>query len=129
MFVCDVPGAPADEPDPERDAAADPPTASKGPMVFVNPVIEELSRDMVAFEEGCLSLPEIRGDVRRPSVVTVSAQDVEGNAFRMTAGGLLGRCIQHEFDHLEGVLILSKFSRLDRMRVRSAVAGLEAAGA
>lgn len=127
MFVAFVP--PSDDPEHELSADLVPPTAWPEPLVCINPVIEATSRDLVPFEEGCLSLPEIRGDVRRPSVVTMRALDANGESFTLEAGGLLGRCIQHEFDHLEGVLILSKFGRLDRLKNRSQVRSLEAEGA
>ena len=62
------------------------------------------SKGQTLFEEGCLSFPEIMGDVRRPKTVTVEAQDLQGATFRMELEGLEARIFQHEYDHLNGVL-------------------------
>ncbi|MEM9082013.1 MAG: peptide deformylase [Planctomycetota bacterium] len=126
MFVLHVPAS--DDPTDELSVDTDPPTASGIPMAFINPEITERSKDLVAYSEGCLSLPNITGDVRRPSSVTVEATGFDGKRFRVHAGGLLARCIQHEYDHLDGILILSKFGRMDRMRNRHSIAALEESG-
>jgi peptide deformylase len=78
-------------------------------------------------DEGCLSLPEIRGSVRRPTVVTIRALDLDGNEFTETASDFRARVWQHEFDHLEGVLIIDKMSPLDRLRVRRALRDMKLA--
>ncbi|MBL0926145.1 MAG: peptide deformylase [Phycisphaerales bacterium] len=119
MFVCDVPE------NEDRSASSDPPEATTRPMVCINPRFSEPSRDLVPFEEGCLSLPEIRGDVRRPSQITVTAIGLDGEPFSLRAGGLLARCWQHEHDHLEGVLIIDRMTQLSRMKNQSAVKSLE----
>jgi len=121
LFVADVP------PSEDRPADAQPPVATDGPMVFVNPVIERFVGRPEPSEEGCLSLPEIRGDVLRPPEILVKALDREGKAFTLHAAGLLARCIQHEIDHLDGVLIIDKFVMGSRLRNRSAVRDLERA--
>lgn len=121
LFVCHVP------PDADRSPAADPPSATAEPIVFVNPVLSEPVSPVESLNEGCLSLPDISGDVSRPRGITVDALDLDGNPFRRTAAGLLARCWQHEVDHLDGVLILDRMSHLSRLRVRSAVRGLEKA--
>jgi peptide deformylase len=118
LFVLDVPE------DKDRSAQADPPEATDGPMVFINPVLK-LEGPVEVFEEGCLSLPGIRGDVLRPPVVTVTAMDASGKVFTLRAGGLLARCIQHEFDHLEGVLIIDKMTQPSRMKNRQNIRDLE----
>lgn len=73
---------------------------------FINPQIVQTSMEEVVMEEGCLSLPGLYREVKRPARVTVQAQDVDGKPFTVTADGLYGRCIQHEFDHLNGVLFI-----------------------
>jgi peptide deformylase len=93
-------------------------------MVFINPVLK-LEGPVEPYEEGCLSLPDIRGDVLRPPVVTVTALDEHGKQFTLRAGGLLARCIQHETDHLDGVLIIDKMTQGSRMKNRKAIKELE----
>jgi peptide deformylase len=82
------------------------------PMVLVNPEISEVpgTEDYV-FEEGCLSFPKIRGDVIRPDAITVKFQDEKGVPHVMTCDGLLGRCVQHEVDHLNGVLFIDRMEK------------------
>lgn len=120
MFVVDV---------PERDgrsARETPATATTGPLVYINPTLKPVAGcPLDTAEEGCLSLPEIRGDVIRPRAITISALDIEGTPFTQTGAGLLARCWQHENDHLDGVLIIDKMTQLSRMRNRSAVRDLE----
>lgn len=81
--------------------------------VLINPEITERTGRAVA-EEGCLSIPEIYGDVERPSTVTVRALDRDGQPFELTAGDLLGRALQHEIDHLDGKLFIDYLSLLRR---------------
>jgi peptide deformylase len=93
----------------------------ENPLVFVNPEI--VSRDGTAKgEEGCLSIPDIYGDVERPARVTMRALGRDGLPFEVEAGELLGRCLQHELDHLEGRLFIDYLSILKR---RSAMAKWE----
>lgn len=94
---------------------------------YINPVLEDLQGDLEGAEEGCLSLPEIRGVVRRPKQVTIRALDVDGNEFTETGAGFAARVWQHEYDHLDGILIVDKMSPLDRLRVRKALKELKAA--
>ncbi len=79
-----------------------------GLMEFVNPEITHLSEETVGMVEGCLSVPGKRGYVVRPEKVTVKAQDRKGDFFTVEADGLLARCLQHEIDHLDGVLYVDK---------------------
>jgi peptide deformylase len=125
IFVLDVPSPKNDK--KARDdmtIAPDAPHFSDGPMVFVNPALT-LEGPVEACEEGCLSLPEIRCKVLRPPIVTASALDEQGKPFTIRASGLLARCIQHEFDHIEGVLILDRMSPMDRLKNRKAIKELE----
>jgi peptide deformylase len=86
-----------------------------GPLgVLVNPQLEWSSRDEEYMEEGCLSLPGVNVDVERPLHVRVTAQDQWGEALEVEAGGLEARVIQHEMDHLDGVLILDRTPRAQR---------------
>ncbi len=85
---------------------------------LVNPRIEELSQDQEEQEEGCLSFPGESEVVIRPSVVTVSAMDRTGKEFQITADGLFGRALQHEIDHLNGVLFIDHISRLRRSLIQ-----------
>ena len=82
-------------------------------IVLINPEIVEREGKQVE-EEGCLSLPEIREKVSRAAKVKVRAQDVTGKWFEMEGEELLGRAIQHEIDHLDGVLFIDRLSRLKR---------------
>jgi peptide deformylase len=82
-------------------------------FAMINPVIVESSGRDTA-EEGCLSIPEIYGDVTRPERVVLEALDREGNPFRLEAGGLVARAIQHELDHLDGILFLDHLSLMKR---------------
>jgi peptide deformylase len=81
---------------------------------IVNPVIEERSETTEKDIEGCLSIPETRVEVERPTVVTVSGQGPSGEPVRVEAEGLLARIFQHEIDHLDGVLILDRTDRESR---------------
>lgn len=103
----------------------DSPEATDGPQVYINPVLSNPVGPPSPMEEGCLSLPEIRGDVLRPPVITIRALDASGRPFTQTAGGLLARCWQHEMDHLDGVLILDRMTQMSRLKNRSAVRDLE----
>ncbi len=123
FFVADVPEADG------RSASADPPTATGGVRVYINPVLSEPSGPVEPAEEGCLSLPEVLGEVQRPREITISAMDVEGRRFVARAAGLLARCWQHEVDHLDGVLILDRMTQMSRLKNRSAVRDLERAAA
>jgi peptide deformylase len=85
----------------------------KEKLVLINPeVIDRKGKTLE--EEGCLSLPEIREKVTRAEWVKVRAQDVNGATFEIEGTELLGRCMQHEIDHLEGILFIERLSRLKR---------------
>jgi len=84
------------------------------PLVLINPVIVERGEEDETAEEGCLSIPEIFGDVTRPLRVVVEALDQEGKRSRIEAGGYKARAIQHEIDHLDGILFLDHLSAVKR---------------
>jgi len=84
------------------------------PTALVNPAIEWSSEELSLAEEGCLSLPRVSMDVERPLHVRVSGRDAEGEAIGIEASGLEARVLQHEIDHLDGILILDRTSRDQR---------------
>ena len=95
---------------------------SDGPIAaLVNPVLEWASDEREPLEEGCLSLPGVLVDVERPVHVRVRAQDERGEAILVEASGLEARVIQHEMDHLDGVLILDRTSRDQRKQAMRAL--------
>ena len=94
-------------------------------QVLVNPEIEWSSKDKDWLEEGCLSLPGVHVEVERPIHVRVSAQDAEGDAITVEASGLEARVIQHEVDHLDGVLILDRTTRDQRKQAIRALRDAE----
>ncbi|CCQ72238.1 peptide deformylase [Magnetospira sp. QH-2] len=86
----------------------------RDPIRMVNPEIVEESGEQVTKEEGCLSLPDQWADVTRPAAVTVRYMDETGKAQRLRADGVLATCVQHEMDHLDGVLFVDHVSALKR---------------
>ncbi len=82
--------------------------------VIVNPVLTDRSQTTETATEGCLSIPGIQVDVERPTAVTISGQDVSGKPLQIVASDLLARILQHEVDHLDGVLILDRTDRQSR---------------
>ena len=87
----------------------------KEPYVLINPEIFYFSKEEEDFNEGCLSVPDITLNVRRPCVVSVRAQDESGNEYTLEEiGGLLARAIQHETDHLNGILFVDRASPVRR---------------
>ncbi|MDF1870692.1 MAG: peptide deformylase [Phycisphaerales bacterium] len=122
LFVAHVP---VHEDDP---VDAEIPCNTVEPQAFFNPEIIAFSDDLEPYDEGCLSLPGITGEVRRPSTVTMRALDLGGKQVEVRATGLLARCWQHEIDHLDGVLILDKMSQMSRLKNRSRIKAMEKAG-
>jgi peptide deformylase len=87
------------------------------PRVFINPEITWSSEETSLYEEGCLSIPDIHEDVERPARVKVRYLDLDGKPQETDAEGLFATCIQHEIDHLNGVLFIDHISKLKRDRV------------
>lgn len=83
------------------------------PMVFINPVIKGAD-EMTTFEEGCLSLPGVYEEVKRHKAIHVRYQDLKGNLHELDADDMLSICIQHENDHLEGVVFIERLSNLKK---------------
>lgn len=96
------------EPDPETGEAV------RNPMVFINPQILEGSEDMSIYQEGCLSVPDQYAEVERPASIRASWMDRKGVIHEQQLDGLLATCLQHEMDHLEGILFIDHLSRLKR---------------
>lgn len=120
LFVTQVPEGDG------RSANASPPTAETAPCVYLNPVITDPDGEPKAMEEGCLSLPRIRGSVMRPPRVTITAIGLDGKTFSRSGAGLLARCWQHEQDHLDGVLIIDKMLAIYKLKNRGVIRDLEA---
>jgi peptide deformylase len=98
-------------------------------LVYINPSIVSFEGALEPSEEGCLSLPGIRGTIRRPPRVTVRATGLDGEPFMRASSGLLARCWQHEIDHLDGILIIDRMSAIDRLASRRSLRQLEAGSA
>ena len=94
IFIMNITGKPEDE------------------LVFINPIITDQSGGLVEIEEGCLSLPGITGDVFRHLKMTVQATDINGDVFKLEDDSWAARCVQHEMDHLSGILLIDKAERL-----------------
>ena len=92
------------------------PDEEKAPRYFVNPEIVWSSEDTAPYEEGCLSIPDIYDEVERPARVKLKYLNYQGEEVIEDADGLFAVCIQHEMDHLEGVLFIDHLSRLKRDR-------------
>jgi len=108
LFIANITG----NPDPSQE------------RVYINPRITAAEGE-IREEEGCLSIPEVRGVVSRSRWVSVKAQDLEGASFEEEASDLGARVIQHELDHLDGILFISRLSSTDRLMVNKALKKLE----
>ncbi|MFD1612645.1 peptide deformylase [Sphingomonas tabacisoli] len=86
----------------------------KAPRVFINPEILETSEELQVYSEGCLSIPEQFAEVERPATIRARWQDRDGKVREEQIDGLLAVCLQHEMDHLEGILFIDHLSRLKR---------------
>ena len=86
----------------------------KQPFVLVNPQIVATGDDVSTYEEGCLSIPDYYAEVERPAAVTVKYLDRDGKEQTLSADGMLATCVQHEIDHLNGILFIDHISKLKR---------------
>ena len=89
----------------------------KNPMYFVNPVIKNKNKDLSTYEEGCLSVPNQFAEVDRPATCEIEYLDYNGDKKLLKASGLLATCIQHEMDHLEGILFIDYLSKLKKSMI------------
>ncbi len=88
--------------------------AVRNPRVFINPEILDPSEDLSVYNEGCLSVPDIFAEVERPAQILARWQDIDGAVHEEEMEGLMATCLQHEMDHLEGILFVDRLSRLKR---------------
>lgn len=95
------------------------------PLVLINPVVKPVGPP-VAGPEGCLSFPEIYSDITRPSEIEVTAQNERGEPFSFRAGGLLARAVQHEVDHLQGILFIDRMDSETRQDLKAEIDELQA---
>lgn len=86
----------------------EPDNAATPPLILINPTIKKFSQDIDVEQEGCLSIPGVYLDVKRPEAISVSFKDEQGRPQTLTTAGLLSRAIQHEIDHLNGVLFVDR---------------------
>jgi len=110
LCVIDVPQHP-DSPFSYILDGGTPPIDLIMPMTLINPKVELLPSHITEYDEGCLSFPGITGIVQRPDKIRVTYQDVEGNSHTLECDGLLGRCVQHEVDHLNGTLFIDRMEK------------------
>lgn len=96
-----------------------------GPIALINPKIIWKSKNKETCEEGCLSFPEVSAKVSRPATIKVQAIDVESNIIEFEAEGLFARCIQHEIDHLDGILFPDKVTLAGKFSIKSSLKVLE----
>ena len=89
----------------------------KNPMYFVNPKINNKDKEKITYEEGCLSVPDYFAEVDRPKYCEVEYLDYNGESKVLKADGLLATCIQHEMDHLEGILFIDYLSKLKKTMI------------
>jgi peptide deformylase len=89
----------------------------KEPMYFVNPIIKNRNEKKAKYEEGCLSVPDQFAEIERPSTCEVEYLNYEGKKKKLKANGLLATCIQHEMDHLEGILFIDYLSKLKKAMI------------
>lgn len=102
-------------------------TQASEPMVLINPSIIEARGEQIS-EEGCLSVPEYRAEVTRAEWVHVTARDLQGGTLDFEADAMLAVCVQHEMDHLQGVLFVDHLSRIKQQRYQKRLAKLRRAG-
>ena len=95
------------------------------PLVLINPEVKALG-ESVAGPEGCLSFPEMYADIARPESVDVVAQNRQGKTFQFRCGGLLARAVQHEVDHLNGILFIDRMSKADKEDLKPELDDLQA---
>ena len=101
----------------------------KNPMYFVNPIIKNKDPEKATYEEGCLSVPNQFAEIDRPSKCEVEYLDYDGEKKLLKAEGLLATCIQHEMDHLEGILFIDYLSKLKRSMIIKKLSKLKSTSA
>ena len=99
--------------------------AVRKPLVFINPEILDPSDEVSVYSEGCLSVPDQYADVERPAAITVRWLDYDGKSHEERIDGLLATCLQHEMDHLEGILFIDHLSRLKKDMILKKIAKMQ----
>lgn len=107
----------------QRIIVIDIPDSNREPFCIINPVVVEHSGTLV-WEEGCLSLPDIRAKVKRHANITIEYQDIENKTQSLSAAGLLSVCIQHELDHINGITFYDRLSPLKRALLKNKIKSL-----
>lgn len=97
----------------------------KDDLVYINPVLTNPTTDSVTFEEGCLSFPGIYAHIMRPTGITITALDLNGNEFTQSSNDILARIWQHETDHLNATLFIDRFTQTDKLANRRLLKTLE----
>ncbi len=108
-----------------RMFVANPTQEPQGDRVYINPRLVDPSPETSARDEGCLSLPQVTAEITRPVAITIEATGPDGQPVRETSDQFAARVWQHEFDHLEGVLLLDRMTRVDKMANKRAIRDLE----
>jgi peptide deformylase len=124
MCVVDVAHLPADELDYQLDGLR-PPIELIMPLVLVNPVIQRASDEGLLGEEGCLSFPSIRGEVPRAESIQVTYDDLQGQSHELICSGWFARVVQHEVDHLNGILFIDRMEKAALRRIEGKVRRLK----
>ena len=114
LLVIDLQRREDGQDDVEPDEDAPPPKMVRDPRVFINPEIVWESDELAVYNEGCLSVPEMYGDVDRPARIRAKWLDENGTPHEQELEGLMATCLQHEMDHLNGVLFIDHLSKLKR---------------
>lgn len=125
LCVVDIAGLPPDEAGRPFFDGREIPADLLMPLVLANPTVTPLPSEEVPYEEGCLSFPGVRGNVARPERIAVRYQDLQGAWHDLKTGGLLARVIQHEVDHLNGVLFIDRMDPRTLRAVESKVKKLK----
>ncbi len=123
LTVIDVRGV-TDRPSTLEIAGKEVDVASNMPLVLINPELTPVGQE-VPGPEGCLSFPEIFGDITRPESVDVRATNADGKEFAFRSGGLLARAVQHEFDHLQGILFIDRMDKKTKEQIRTELDDLQ----
>ena len=105
--------------DPQPTSPGEMALLPRMPMALVNPKISGFSSQTSVYDEGCLSIPKITGEVERPEYLELTATDINGQPVNYRCGGMLARCIQHEIDHLNGILFTELVSDEHFKRIES----------
>ena len=101
----------------QRIFIVDIPEQTKGVMHFINPKIEKYSHDKISYTEGCLSIPGVNYEIERPKSIIISYQDIKGNNKKLQAKDLLAICVQHEYDHVNGILFIERANQKHHSKI------------